>query len=224
MSALPLTNGTHSQLLLYHPCWVQRLLGSPGFGWFLSLPSISSCNFASLLTNLFSYFQTTLHHNMTKPLSAVFICLTFASPSPLWSSFPLELSSSQLPPVLSKLQHHLPLVFGAISFTLFLSQSTLLPSFWYKQGHVCSSFSTGSPTPHDVLADPVLLTPEFFTFLSFLLHFIPLLKSLFSHCTSRDTGQDLGCQHTLLIVPLSSNCHLTPPLLSTATSCSLFLL
>lgn len=112
------------------------LLGTEALGdpriWLISLlPSISSCYFASLLTNFFfSYFQTTRHHNITKPFCAVFLLLTFASPSPLRRSFLLELSPSQLSPVLSKLQHGLPFVFGAISFTLFLSQSTLLPPFW----------------------------------------------------------------------------------------------
>lgn len=50
MPALPPTNGTHPQLLLYHPCWVQRLLGSQDLADFL-LTSIFSCNVFSLLTN-----------------------------------------------------------------------------------------------------------------------------------------------------------------------------
>lgn len=41
--------------------------------WLISLlPRTSSCNFADLLAKyFFSYFQTTLHPNITKPLSAI---------------------------------------------------------------------------------------------------------------------------------------------------------
>lgn len=74
--------------------------------WLISLlPSTSSCNFADLLTKyFFSYFDTSLHPNITKPLSVILPCLTFTSLSSLLSPFLLELSPSQISPVLSNLQ------------------------------------------------------------------------------------------------------------------------
>lgn len=83
MSALPPTNGIHPQLLLYHPCCVQRLLRSPGFGWFLSLPCISSCNFASLLTNFFYLFPDNSTSEYYQTLQCSFhlphFCLTIST-------------------------------------------------------------------------------------------------------------------------------------------------